>query len=116
MSELPKDETVPPVEEPATSVPAVVEPAEAPAPDANKLVAPAGWEPTFPDDAPKIQVKFIIQDFDGPLDLELHLIRKNQMDIKIIPIAPITRCTSWIGETTASSVSLTPCTILRKSP
>jgi|CXWL01.1.fsa_nt_gi segregation and condensation protein A len=91
MSELPKDETVSPVEDPATSVPAAVEPAEAPAPDANKLVAPLGWEPTFPDDAPKIQVKFDIQDFEGPLDLLLHLIRKNQMDIKNIPIAPITR-------------------------
>lgn len=59
--------------------------------EANKLVAPAGWEPTFPADAPKIQVKFDIQDFEGPLDLLLHLIRKNQMDIRDIPIAPITR-------------------------
>jgi len=67
--------------------------AEAPAenPEAHKLVAPAGWEPAFPEDAPKIQVKFDIQDFEGPLDLLLHLIRKNQMDIKDIEIAPITR-------------------------
>jgi segregation and condensation protein A len=55
------------------------------------LTAPAGWEPTFPDDAPKIQVKFDIQDFEGPLDLLLHLIRKDRMDIRDIAIAPITR-------------------------
>ena len=61
-----------------------------PAPD-NKLAAPANWEPTFPDDAPKIQVKFDIQEFEGPLDLLIHLIRKNQMDIREIQIAPITR-------------------------
>jgi segregation and condensation protein A len=59
--------------------------------DAGKLTAPAGWEPTFPEDAPKISVKFDIQDFEGPLDLLLHLIRKNRMDIKDIAIAPITR-------------------------
>lgn len=59
--------------------------------EGHKLTAPAGWEPTFPEDAPKIQVKFDIQDFEGPLDLLLHLIRKNQMDIRDIQIAPITR-------------------------
>lgn len=59
--------------------------------EAGKLEAPAGWEPSFPDDAPKIQLKFDIRDFEGPLDLLLHLIRKNQMDIKDIAIAPITR-------------------------
>ena len=71
-------------------------PAEGPPPaesaeGSNKLTAPAGWEPAFPDDAPRIQVKFDIQDFDGPLDLLLHLIRKNQMDIRDIAIAPITK-------------------------
>jgi segregation and condensation protein A len=60
-------------------------------PPENKLAAPANWEPTFPDDAPKIQVKFDIQEFEGPLDLMLHLIRKNHMDIRAIEIAPITR-------------------------
>lgn len=59
--------------------------------EANKLTAPVGWEPTFPADAPTIQVKFDIQDFEGPLDLLLHIIRKNQMDIRSIAIAPITR-------------------------
>lgn len=67
-----------------------------PAPDASPetqtgLGAPAGWEPTFPEDAPKIQVKFDIQEFEGPLDLLLHLIRKDKMDIRDIAIAPITR-------------------------
>ncbi len=71
-------------------------PAEGPQPaesaeGSNKLTAPAGWEPAFPDDAPRIQVKFDIQDFEGPLDLLLHLIRKNQMDIRDIAIAPITK-------------------------
>jgi segregation and condensation protein A len=81
MSEQTKDEVVAPVE------------AQTPAPEAeeNRLSAPAGWEPSFPEDAPKIQVKFDIKDFEGPLDLLLHLIRKNQMDIKDIAIAPITR-------------------------
>jgi segregation and condensation protein A len=62
-----------------------------PAPDEGGLVAPAGWEPSFPDDAPKISLRFDIQDFEGPLDLLLHLIRKNRMDIKDIAIAPITK-------------------------
>jgi segregation and condensation protein A len=66
-------------------------PSEAGSTDDNKLAVPANWEPTFPDDAPRIQVKFDIQEFEGPLDLLLHLIRKNQMDIRNIEIAPITR-------------------------
>ena len=66
-------------------------PAPAAPEDANKLSAPAGWEPTFPEDAPKIQLKFEIEDFEGPLDLLLHLIRKDRMDIKNIAIAPITK-------------------------
>ncbi len=87
MSEQPKDDNAP---APAESISA---PAAAPAvaEDANKLVAPAGWEPTFPEDAPKIQLKFEIEDFEGPLDLLLHLIRKDRMDIKNIAIAPITK-------------------------
>lgn len=107
MSEPEKDEATAPIEpaaptEPGTpgaeSAPPLVEAVVVGAPEAapadaesNKLVAPAGWEPSFPEDAPKIQVKFDIQDFEGPLDLLLHLIRKNQMDIRNIAIAPITR-------------------------
>jgi len=86
MSEPTKDETVLPTPPEGTVVDAAAEIAEL-----KKLVAPEGWEPTFPEDAPKISVKFDIQDFEGPLDLLLHLIRKNQMDIRDIAIAPITR-------------------------
>lgn len=44
-------------------------------------------ESTLPEDAPRIQVAA----FEGPLDLLLHLIRRDQIDIHDIPIAPITR-------------------------
>lgn len=63
----------------------------------GRLEAPAGWEPAFPDDAPKIALKLEadgdmpVREFEGPLDLLLFLIRKNQMDIRNIAIAPITR-------------------------
>ena len=100
MSNPPKDETGQPVAESAPVTEPVQTPdpepgrnAEAPAEstEANKLTAPAGWEPAFPEDAPKIQVKFDIQEFEGPLDLLLYLIRKDHMDIRSIAIAPITR-------------------------
>jgi segregation and condensation protein A len=44
-------------------------------------------ESILPADAPRIQVA----SFDGPLDLLLYLIRRNEIDIYDIPIAPITR-------------------------
>jgi len=44
-------------------------------------------ESTLPEDAPRIRLPL----FEGPLDLLLHLIRKDQIDIHDIPIAPITR-------------------------
>ncbi|MBX7186279.1 MAG: segregation/condensation protein A, partial [Vicinamibacteria bacterium] len=102
MSEQPKDENVqqgpeavPPqdaaAEAPAPLAPVEGAPAAGEANEPKKLTAPEGWEPTFPEDAPRISLKFDIQDFEGPLDLLLHLIRKNQMDIKDIAIAPITR-------------------------
>ena len=99
MSEEPKDEGVQPATSPVEAQPSPPEAPAAPggaAPETaeaelKKLTAPEGWEPTFPEDAPKISLKFDIQDFEGPLDLLLHLIRKNQMDIKDIAIAPITR-------------------------
>lgn len=46
-----------------------------------------GQESVLPADAPRIQVA----SFEGPLDLLLHLIRRNEIDIHDIPIAPITR-------------------------
>jgi segregation and condensation protein A len=44
-------------------------------------------ESTLPEDAPRIQ----IQAFEGPLDLLLYLLRRNRIEIRDIPIAPITR-------------------------
>lgn len=48
---------------------------------------PAGLESSLPEDAPRIQVA----EFEGPLDLLLHLIRRERIDIHDIPVAPITR-------------------------
>jgi segregation and condensation protein A len=61
----------------------------APAPRAGSgpVEIPAGVESVLPGDAPKIQ----LPEFEGPLDLLLYLIRRNQVDIYDIPIAPITR-------------------------
>lgn len=46
-----------------------------------------GLESSLPEDAPRIQVA----EFEGPLDLLLHLIRRERIDIHDIPVAPITR-------------------------
>jgi len=48
---------------------------------------PAGLESILPEDAPRIR----LPEFEGPLDLLLYLIKKNEVDIHDIPIAPITR-------------------------
>ena len=48
---------------------------------------PEGMESTLPEDAPRI----LLPVFEGPLDLLLYLIRKDQIDIHDIPIAPIAR-------------------------
>jgi segregation and condensation protein A len=47
----------------------------------------AGVESVLPEDAPRVS----LPTFEGPLDLLLHLIRRNQIDVHDIPIAPITR-------------------------
>jgi segregation and condensation protein A len=61
---------------------------DAPAGAAEGAVAlPPGVESTLPEDAPRIQ----LPSFEGPLDLLLYLIRRDQVDIHDIPIAPITR-------------------------
>lgn len=92
MSDPTNDQAASPLAPLAEAVPASGHPGpEGEAAEASRLAPPAGWEPAFPDDAPRISVKFDIQDFEGPLDLLLHLIRKNQMDIKDIAIAPITK-------------------------
>ncbi|HET9318048.1 MAG TPA: segregation/condensation protein A [Vicinamibacteria bacterium] len=66
------------------SVPAPAPAAAEPAPLAT---VPEGVESTLPEDAPRI----LLPVFEGPLDLLLYLIRRNQVDIHDIPIAPITR-------------------------
>ncbi|HVD76196.1 MAG TPA: segregation/condensation protein A [Vicinamibacteria bacterium] len=48
---------------------------------------PAGLESILPEDAPRIR----LPEFEGPLDLLLYLIKKNEVDIHDIPLAPITR-------------------------
>jgi segregation and condensation protein A len=53
----------------------------------KRLTLPEGVESVLPDDAPRITLPL----FEGPLDLLLYLIRRDQIDIHDIPIAPITR-------------------------
>lgn len=53
----------------------------------ERVEIPQGVESTLPEDAPRIQ----LPSFEGPLDLLLYLIRRDQIDIHDIPIAPITR-------------------------
>jgi segregation and condensation protein A len=55
-------------------------------PDARVSV-PEGVESSLPEDAPQI----LLPTFEGPLDLLLYLIRRDQIDIHDLPIAPITR-------------------------
>jgi segregation and condensation protein A len=62
-------------------------PVEAAADAEGRVSVPEGVESTLPEDAPKIQ----IPQFEGPLDLLLYLIRRDQVDIHDLPIAPITR-------------------------
>jgi segregation and condensation protein A len=59
----------------------VADPQEKPEP-----LLPPGLESSLPDDAPRIS----LPEFEGPLDLLLHLIRRERIDIHDIPIAPIT--------------------------
>jgi segregation and condensation protein A len=53
----------------------------------GRISVPEGVESSLPDDAPRIQLPV----FEGPLDLLLYLIRRDEIDIHDIPIAPITR-------------------------
>ena len=54
---------------------------------ATRVALPDDVESTLPDDVPRISLPA----FEGPLDLLLYLIRRDQIDIHDIPIAPITR-------------------------
>ncbi len=67
--ETPKDEIAAPLEHP------------------GRVPLPKDVESTLPEDAPRIDLPV----FEGPLDLLLYLIRRDQIDIHDIPIAPITR-------------------------
>ena len=62
-------------------------PAPAGAGTVVQLELPLGMESTLPEDVPRIT----LPEFEGPLDLLLYLIRRDQIDIHDIPIAPITR-------------------------
>jgi segregation and condensation protein A len=54
---------------------------------ASRVELPQGVESTLPEDAPRIR----LPSFEGPLDLLLYLIRRDQIDVHDLPIAPITR-------------------------
>jgi segregation and condensation protein A len=79
------ESTAEPAETPAESTDA---PESAPAEPAaaEKSLVPEGVESSLPSDAPRIQ----LQEFDGPLDLLLYLIRRDKIDVHDLPIAPIT--------------------------
>jgi segregation and condensation protein A len=62
----------------------------APAPEAAaQLTAHSGHEPAMAMTEPRYQVR-LENVFEGPMDLLVHLIRKNEVDIYDIPIAAIT--------------------------
>ncbi len=66
---------------------------------------PRASSPSLPDDAPRITLPL----FEGPLDLLLYLIRRDQIDIHDIPIAPITRqYMEYLDADAASSTSTWP--------
>ncbi len=56
-------------------------------PASTRVRPPDHVESSLPDDVPRIELPV----FEGPLDLLLYLIRREQIDIHDIPIAPITR-------------------------
>ena len=52
-----------------------------------RVAVPEGIESVLPEDAPRITLPL----FEGPLDLLLYLIKRDQLDIHDIQVAPITR-------------------------
>jgi len=65
---------------------------------ANEAAAPVAAEPRPPAagedadaEAPRRGIRVQLPAFEGPLDLLLHLIQQNELDISDIPIAKITR-------------------------
>src|SRR5690242_5258117 len=77
------ESTAEPAESPAEETAA---PEATAAAEAEKSLVPEGVESSLPSDVPRIQ----LQEFDGPLDLLLYLIRRDKIDIHDLPIAPIT--------------------------
>ena len=60
---------------------------------ADPPAAQAAGEPAVPPDFESILPGYPIRvsNFEGPLDLLIHLIKKNEVDIRDIPIVPITQ-------------------------
>ena len=81
--------------EPVPSVNAPVPSVNAPVPSVNAPVAKLYGEPVIelPHDLyiPPDALEVILEAFEGPLDLLLYLIRKENLDILDIPMAPLTR-------------------------
>jgi len=55
------------------------------------VAEPTGEAPAEPEESPYRGVVVQLEAFDGPLDLLLHLIQRDEIDITDIPIAHITR-------------------------
>jgi segregation and condensation protein A len=61
-----------------------------PVPNATMTINVAGARPELVSDGNGEELKFVIGEFTGPLDLLLYLIRQEQVDIYDIPVARIT--------------------------
>jgi segregation and condensation protein A len=61
-----------------------------PVPNATMTINVAGARPELVADGSGEELKFVIGEFTGPLDLLLYLIRQEQVDIYDIPVARIT--------------------------
>jgi segregation and condensation protein A len=59
-------------------------------PDAPQTISVAGAQPEITPDREGDQLRITLGDFEGPLDLLLHLIRQDQVNIYDIPVARIT--------------------------
>ena len=70
-----------------TDTPATVTPEPA---ETTPTISVAGAQPAIAPDRDSDQLKITLGEFEGPLDLLLHLIRQDQVNIYDIPIARIT--------------------------
>ena len=84
-------ETNTPAETPAGGGPVEASAAQAAGADASApQISVAGAEPEIVADGGGVELKLILGEFAGPLDLLLYLIRQEQVDINDIPVARIT--------------------------